>query len=49
MALIQNVYGMQEVIGSNPLSSIFHKPLLNRQLRYLTAFVSAAKSLIQSW
>lgn len=41
--------GGQEVVGSNPASPIFLKPLLNRQLRYLTAFVSAAKSQTQSW
>ena len=40
---------MQEVIGSIPLSSTFHKPLPNRDLRYLTTFVSAEKTLLQSW
>ena len=40
---------MQEVIGSNPLSSTSHKSLLNRGLRYLTTFVSAVNLLVQSW
>jgi len=40
---------MQEVIGSNPLSSTSHKSLLNRGLRYLTTFVSAVKTLNESW
>ena len=41
--------GMQEVIGSTPLSSTCSKLLLNRDLRYLTTFVSAVKYLFQSW
>jgi hypothetical protein len=41
--------GGQEVAGSNPVFPIFHKSIPNRELRYLTAFVSAVKYLFQSW
>ncbi len=43
------VHGVQEVAGSNPVFPTFHKPLPNRDLRYLTTFVSAVKTLFQSW
>ena len=43
------VHGMQEVIGSSPLSSTCRNLFPNRDLRYLTTFVSAVKCLIQSW
>lgn len=44
-AWLARLTGGQEVAGSNPVSPIFHNCLPNRELRYLTTFVSAAENL----